>query len=74
MLLSRVAILKQELRQGKLSARRGVGLQALWVGPGLEVPPLTPPPELLAKLRLVSTDCQERIRTWPRLLELLDHW
>lgn len=73
-LLSRVAILKQQLRQGKLSARRGVGLQALWVGPGLEVPPLTPPPELLAKLRLVSTDCQERIRTWPRLLELLNHW
>lgn len=73
-LVSRAAILKQQLRQGALSVRRGRGLRDLGVGPGPEVPPLTPPPELTAQLRLVSTSCQERIRAWPRLLDLLDQW
>ncbi|XP_032921205.1 uncharacterized protein LOC116999023 isoform X3 [Catharus ustulatus] len=73
-LLSRAAILKQQLRQGALSVHRRRGLRGLGVGPGPEVPPLTPPPELTTQLRLVSTSCQERIRAWPRLLDLLDQW
>ncbi|KAM3669379.1 uncharacterized protein VK521_005468 isoform 2-T2 [Ammospiza maritima maritima] len=74
-LLSQVAILRQQLRQGALRLRWGAG-PAL----GAEPEPLAPPPltvdvaELLARLRLVREGCEQRIRVWPRLQELVSQW
>ncbi|KAM7013520.1 HAUS augmin-like complex subunit 5 [Passerculus sandwichensis] len=74
-LLSQAAILRQQLRQGALRLRRGVG-PAL----GAEPEQLAPPPltvdeaELLARLRLVREGCEQRIRVWPRLQELVSQW
>ncbi|XP_054149018.1 uncharacterized protein LOC128948363 [Melozone crissalis] len=74
-LLSQAAILRQQLRQGVLRLRRGAG-PAL----GAEQEPLAPPPltvdvaELLPRLRLVREGCEQRIRDWPRLQELVSQW
>ncbi|XP_057886338.1 uncharacterized protein LOC131087007 [Melospiza georgiana] len=74
-LLSQAAILRQQLRQGALCLRRGAG-PAL----GAEPEQLAPPPltveeaELLARLRLVREGCEQRIRVWPRLQELVSQW
>ncbi|XP_063022523.1 HAUS augmin-like complex subunit 5 isoform X2 [Melospiza melodia melodia] len=74
-LLSQAAILRQQLRQGALRLRRGAG-PAL----GAEPEQLAPPPltmdeaKLLARLRLVREGCEQRIRDWPRLQELVSQW
>ncbi|XP_054129119.1 uncharacterized protein LOC128935116, partial [Melozone crissalis] len=74
-LLSQAAILRQQLRQGALRLRRGAGPVL-----GAETEPLAPPPltvdvaELLPRLRLVREGCEQRIRDWPRLQELVSQW
>ncbi|XP_030826146.1 uncharacterized protein LOC115916553 [Camarhynchus parvulus] len=73
-LLSRAAILRQQLRQGAVLLRRGAG-PALGAGPEPTAPPLHEGvAELLPQLRLVSDGCQQRIRDWPRLRELVSQW
>ncbi|XP_064587372.1 HAUS augmin-like complex subunit 5 isoform X2 [Zonotrichia leucophrys gambelii] len=74
-LLSQAAILRQQLRQGSLRLRWGAG-PVLGAEPE---PPASPPltegvAELLPQLRLVREDCEQRIRDWPRLQELVSQW
>ncbi|XP_074415271.1 HAUS augmin-like complex subunit 5 isoform X1 [Zonotrichia albicollis] len=74
-LLSQAAILRQQLRQGALCLRWGAG-PVLGAEPE---PPASPPltegvAELLPQLRLVREDCEQRIRDWPRLQELVSQW